>query len=279
MKRILISTIASAILAGIGAASAADMPLKAPPPPVVVDPWTGFYVGLNGGYSWGRSETNAGFFNATTGAAVVLPAGVTSSTFKLNGGVFGAQAGYNRLNGSFLWGIETDIQWSGEKGNSNYACISTLAGTGGTCTTQTAVVFPAGTAIDALSIQQQIDWFGTLRGRIGLVAMQSWLFYATGGLAYGEIKTSTTLTGLTAAGLVSTVAGSTTTTKAGWTAGVGVEGRINADWSAKAEYLYVDFGTVNTALVNTLTAPALLGTTSSKVTDNIFRVGINYRFH
>src|ERR1051325_948310 len=67
---------------------------------------------------------------STTGAPIVLPAGVTSSTFNLNGGVFGAQAGYNRLNGSFLWGIETDIQWSGEKGSSNYACISTLAGTG-----------------------------------------------------------------------------------------------------------------------------------------------------
>jgi len=76
---------------------------------VVVDPWTGFYVGLNGGYSWGRSETNVAFVNAA--GFIPAPAGsITSSTINLNRGVFGAQAGYNRLYGSFLWGVETDIQ-------------------------------------------------------------------------------------------------------------------------------------------------------------------------
>ena len=61
--------------------------------------------------------------------------------------------------------------------------------------------------------------------------------------------------------------------------GVGVEGRINADWSAKAEYLYMDLGTVSAAVVNPLTTGPLAATISSKVTDNIFRLGINYRFH
>jgi outer membrane immunogenic protein len=281
MKRILVSAIATAVLAGVGGASAADMPVKAPPAPVVVDPWTGFYVGLNGGYSWGRSDTNAAFYNATTGAVIVPPAGsVITSALNLNGGVFGAQAGYNRLNGYFLWGIETDIQWSGEKGSATFFCANPTTGTtGAPCTQQTARTFPAGTPIDALSIQQQIDWFGTLRGRIGTLATPSWLLYVTGGLAYGEIKTASALTGLNGNGVASTVAASLTTTRAGWTVGLGVEGRINDNWSAKAEYLYVDLGTVNTVIVNTATAPPLLAASSSKVTDNIFRVGINYRFH
>jgi len=89
MKRhIAFATAAIAALAVTGSAIAADLSrpvLKAPPPPVAVFSWTGFYLGLNGGYSWGRSRTTGTLSNATTGALIAT----ASNRFNLNGPLFG----------------------------------------------------------------------------------------------------------------------------------------------------------------------------------------------
>src|SRR4030088_1951555 len=95
-----IATAAFAAMAAIPAASAADLAArpytKAPPAMVEVWNWTGFYVGGNGGYSWGRSRTDVTYFNTVTGAPIVLPPGsIVSSGFDMNGGIAGGQAGYN----------------------------------------------------------------------------------------------------------------------------------------------------------------------------------------
>jgi outer membrane immunogenic protein len=74
---------------------------------------------------------------------------------------------------------------------------------------------------------------------------------------------------------------SATTTNVGWTLGAGVEGAIGGGWTAKFEYLYVDLGRASGTFLTTIpAAPAgvLSATYSSRVTDNIVRVGINYRF-
>jgi outer membrane immunogenic protein len=183
MKRILLSVCALAMFAGANVASAADLPVKAPPM-VVVDPWwTGFYVGINGGYSWGRSSTNVTFFNSVSGLPIVLPAGsISSAGFDMNGGVFGGQAGYNWQHGSFVTGIETDIQWSGQRGNATFLCAGTVGG--GPCLPGSTFL-PAGATGSVLSLQQKLEWFGTLRGRAGMLVTPNWLAYVTGGLAYG----------------------------------------------------------------------------------------------
>jgi outer membrane immunogenic protein len=276
MKRILVSAIASAVLAGVGAASAADLPLKAPPAPVVVDPlWTGFYIGLNGGYSWGRSETNVTFINTATGLPIVLPAGsTTTATFDMNGGVFGGQIGYNWQRDRLVLGVETDIQWSGQKGSANFLCAAPVLGP---CLPGLTFV-PAGATGTAMSMQQKLEWFGTLRGRGGVLVMPNWLLYVTGGLAYGEIQTNTTLSGFTLNGLAVAGGATTNATKTGWTVGVGLEGRIAGNWTGKVEYLYMDLGTVSGA-VSLAPAPTIAANWSSKITDNIFRVGVNYQFH
>ena len=96
------------------------------------------------------------------------------------------------------------------------------------------------------------------------------MVYATGGLAYGEVTTSETLNVNGAS-----VAFSTNRTKVGWT----VDGELRRQWSnwtAKLEYFYVDFGTVNDTLIGI--APITPIVTSSRVTDQIVRVGLNYRF-
>ena len=97
MKRTLL--IAALFASATVPALAADLPYKAPPPAPVMIPvvnWTGFYVGINGGYSWGKAGRELSFFNPLTGIQIIPPVGSGStSDSNLNGGLFGGQLGYN----------------------------------------------------------------------------------------------------------------------------------------------------------------------------------------
>jgi outer membrane immunogenic protein len=127
---------------------------------------------------------------------------------------------------------------------------------------------------------------GTLRGRVGYAAGPA-LFYVTGGLAYGGVERNGNIAGrsVTAVGgvTVSTFAGSygANSARAGWTVGAGGEARVSDKLTAKAEYLYVDLGSVNDSF-NTVFLTGGAGvsgthTIASKVTEHIFRVGVNYK--
>jgi outer membrane immunogenic protein len=275
MKKLIAASAALIAFAAAGAASAADMAVKAPPMAPVADPdWTGGYVGINGGYSWGRSSTNVTFFNSATGVAIVPPPGsITSSRFNLNGGVAGGQIGYNLQSGRWVFGLETDLQWSDERGNTNFLCAATA--TGGVCLPG-ATFLPAGATGATLSYSQSLQWFGTARGRVGVTLVPSVLAYVTGGLAYGSIKTSGNLSGFNPGGAAAALAFNNSTTKGGWTLGGGLETRLTDRWTGKIEYLYADYGTVSGAVVNTV---AGIGANySSRITDNVLRVGLNYHF-
>jgi outer membrane immunogenic protein len=267
-KLIMLAAGAVAGLAITSSAMAADMPArvyKAPPPIMPVFSWSGFYIGLNGGYSWGRSRTDGAFFNNTTGALIV--GGADRSDLK--GGVFGGQAGFNMQAGNFVYGIEADGQWSGEKGDTFAAC--NLAACIGTA-------FPPGGAVSATAtLNQKIDWFATLRGRLGVTVTPTVLLYATGGGAYGEVKSTGVVTGFNGLTAIS-VARNVTTTHGGWVVGGGIEGALGSNWTAKLEYLYMDLGTTTGSGVLTAAAPPLLATFSSRITDQILRGGFNYKF-
>ena len=86
--------------------------------------WTGFYVGGNGGYSWGRSNTDVSYFNTVTGAPIVPPAGsITSSRFDMNGGVAGGQAGYNwQRTATGFWALKPTSSGRTERGRAAYNC-------------------------------------------------------------------------------------------------------------------------------------------------------------
>jgi outer membrane immunogenic protein len=270
MRRIhgfLLASVASLTVGLASAASAADMPvyLKAPPP---VWSWTGFYLGGNVGYSWGKSDTSVSFFDSVTGALV----GQDSKTFSLNGVIGGGQIGYNWQTGKWVWGLETDIQASGQKGSADFVCAS---GCGPGPVTET--------------LNQKLDWFGTVRGRLGFTVTPTVLLYGTGGLAYGDIKTDGTIS--------DPVTFNTSTVKTGWTAGAGIEARISGNWTAKLEYLYMDLGNVSGGTVATPifvppcttvfaarggcnnTLNSTFSSTGSGITDNIVRVGVNYKFN
>ena len=99
-------------------------------------------------------------------------------------------------------------------------------------------------------------WSGTLRGRAG-VAFNNILLYGTIGLAYGDLQAQSTTTGV-----------SETRTSFGWALGTGAEIGLTRNWSARAEYLYVDLSARNYSLT---------GTTHSLAT-SLLRLGFNYRF-
>src|SRR5690348_6790762 len=112
-----------------GTASAADLKpaYKAPPaPPPVVDMWTGFYVGANGGYSWGPWDS--------TSIAPIFPGGTGfTASPNVNGWVGGIQAGYNwRINNTWLVGFEADVQATGQR---DTATTSTSFAVGATTVT------------------------------------------------------------------------------------------------------------------------------------------------
>jgi outer membrane immunogenic protein len=216
MRKVLLASV-GIIALGIASASAADLPRRPMPAkaPLYVPPawtWTGFYLGVNGGGGWGRSDFSAPF---------------ATGSFDTSGWLVGGTLGYNYQMGPAVLGIEGDIDYSDIRGSAPCA--------GTTCETRN-------------------NWLSTVRGRLGY-SFGEFMPYITGGLAVGDIKSSI-------AGI-----GSASETKAGWTAGGGVEAHISGPWTAKLEYLYVDLGR----------GGSVLGS-DSKFQTHIVRAGLNYKF-
>jgi outer membrane immunogenic protein len=283
MRRIIRTGIGLLALAGaMHPAAAADLQVKAPvfkaPPVVAVWSWTGFYAGLNVGYSFGRSGTTESFYDSGTGALLSS----IDNRFNMNGAIGGGQVGYNWQFNNWVVGIEADFQGSGQKGSSTVACASAICSApcpGPICGQKK--YDPVGGGPVTESLTEKLTWFGTVRGRFGVTVTPTVLAYVTGGLAYGEVKSDLNVAGTNCLTPVSALFGNSTT-KAGWTVGGGLEGQIVGNWTAKVEYLYIDLGTVTSGtLVTPVVAPSrgLLATNiSSHVTDNIARIGINYKF-
>lgn len=276
--------LAGFVLAGVvssGTASAADMPLKAPALQVS-DRWSGWYLGVNGGYG-DPSGIDIGASNSGTGAGALATNARASNTLAIpgnlktdpRGGVGGGQIGYNwRLGPQWLIGLETDFDYANIQGSD----LRMGASTNGTTLFNTF----ASTATVAGS--QNTNWLGTFRGRVGALLSDNFLLYATGGLAYAHISASTALseTGCNAFAGCTTVAGggAASSTRAGWTVGGGAEWSLNRNWSVKAEYLYVHLGNLtyaNSALV--FPAFSVVNTTSTAhFNTNLGRLGVNYKF-
>jgi outer membrane immunogenic protein len=315
MKKLMLASAALAAL--ISPAIAADLarPLyKAPPPPPVYS-WTGFYLGGNLGYSWGHARTDiAG--NATTLAPSApnlgfpgFPANVAfadSNTTRLNGVIGGGQIGYNyQLSPTWLLGFEADIQGSGERGSGTFADpFSTTVCSGVSVAHNNIFCGTTGTlnATALTAYEAKIRWFGTVRGRLGFLINDQVLLYGTGGLAYGGVSVSgsTSVNGSentnSRFGTVPLTPGanafSESKAKVGFAVGAGIEGSVwlPAGWTWKLEYLYVDLGSVDTVapfpgafvavpgFANFASPFAGAITTHTRFTDNIVRVGLNYRF-
>jgi outer membrane immunogenic protein len=267
MRKLVFAGVTLAALGVVQPALSADLPIepyKASPLIVPVYDWTGFYVGLNGGYSWGNSSNTY----TITGFAPV------GSSTHMNGGVFGGQIGYNwQPNRNFVIGIEADLQGTWQNGTDNPPSVATTTN----CNFFGAVLTCPGT--NSVGVDEKLRWFGTARARLGFVPWDNVMFYVTGGAAFGEVEWNATTTNAgTFAGATTTAINSATATSthAGWTVGGGSEWVLSGPWTAKLEYLFVDLGTIG----NTFTAggPVPTVTMTSHVRDNVVRIGLNYRF-
>lgn len=268
-----LKVLATAAFVAIAAspALAADMPVKARPAVVEVWTWDKWYIGLNGGYSWGRSDTSGTFYNNTTGAQL-SPTQYT--TLHLDGGVFGGQIGKNWQNGKWVFGIEADGQWSGEKGSALFTCVTPALG--GACNPVTAG--PGLGVSPTTTFNQEIEWFATFRGRVGGLVTPTALLYVTGGAVVAGINTNGVISGFAANQAPTSVAWSNDSTNWGWVVGAGLEARLGGNWTGKIEGLYMDLGSVSGAPVLATSSPPLRFNYHSDITDVVVRAGVNYHF-
>lgn len=248
IRKVLLSSVAIAAFAA--PVLAADLPARAPAPaPVYAAPvfsWTGFYVGVNGGYAGDKFRYPFG--GDIRGRPYAGKATVNSSGF-----LGGVTAGYNyQFARNWVVGIEADYDWGNVEGKVGL----------------TAAVGPFAAGLKAGS---QLDNLGTVRARLGY-SFDRALVYATGGWAYGQVKSSLTagIVGVGGIGLSKTVDAN------GWTVGAGIEYALTNNFSLKTEYLYVDLGKDNlyTADYGRLGSARLDVDTRA----HIVRAGLNYRF-
>jgi outer membrane immunogenic protein len=261
MKKFVIAALATcALIAPAIAADLAPRPFyKAPPPPPPpVWSWTGFYIGSNFGWigSTDNTITNTGTGAAGAGLALgIIPGSVSASHSNFIGG---GQIGYNwQWTPNWVVGLEADFDGIASPSTT---VISAFPGN--------AVFAPVQTGY-----ARALDDLGTVRGRIGYLTGPQWLWYATGGLAYGETKLQTAFACATCV-VPGNAVSLTDKWNVGWTVGAGVEWRFAPQWSVKAEYLYVDLGSIS----NTVGVFGSSLTSTYNERDNIVRAGINYKF-
>jgi outer membrane immunogenic protein len=263
MKR---RVLAAALLPFFATSSfAADMAVKAPPPPApATSSWTGFYVGGNIGYGWGDARTDTNWSNLGGFAGVPSASAVTTNTLKLDGASGGFQAGYNlQLSPMVVAGLETDWQATNARASANNSTAYSLLG-----------ILPA-TATS--NYQTKLLSFGTVRARLGYLAGAN-LFYATGGFAYGREEVGGTLNeSVGGIGIAASSGFGASQTATGWTVGGGVEGPIAKKLTWKAEYLYLDLNALNFSSPGPGAGEPYSG--SAQFRENIVRVGLNYRLN
>jgi outer membrane immunogenic protein len=246
MRKVL--GLVGAALLFAGPALAADLGTRPPaykaPALVPVFSWTGWYIGGNIGYGWGES-TSPGITSN-----VLDPNDPLENFFpslKPKGVIGGGQIGYNwQVNPNWVVGLEADFQGADIKASG----ANTLSGV-------------------TESLSQKLDFFGTGRGRLGWAA-GNWLFYGSGGVAYGNVKSTIGI-----ADALTSFTGSRSETRVGWAAGGGVNYAMTPNWILGVDYLHYDLGhtsvTVSDSVGGFITA-------SQKVGGDIVRGVINYKF-
>lgn len=264
MKRILIIAAALGIAS---AASAADFPqyTKAQLLPQSLYSWTGFYAGGFGGY--GFSNEAAGISGANPVGNFLVGTGAVPSSVKTDarGAVAGGFAGYNyQFAPQWVAGLEADLAFSDIKGRDGRVLTTAPLGFNASLTT---------------NVQHELDWYGTVRGRLGYLLTPNVMLYGTGGLAYGEVKGATTVTLATPIKAFNgTAAGAYDSTKVGYTAGGGVEWAILPNVTARAQYTYIDLGTHGFGANAVVLATPAGVNTSHKDDFHLATVGASYKF-
>jgi outer membrane immunogenic protein len=257
MKKTLIGI--AAIIASIGtSAFAADMAVKAPPPPAPVWSWTGFYLGVHAGGGWSKGDLRADYLPFP--AFNVFP---TLASSRASGALGGFQGGYNwQFANTWVAGLEGDYSWT--KMNSTLTVIPNQ------------IAPPVPIPVQPTTWTRNLDWLASARVRLGYTPMSNLLLYVTGGGAWGGFNYN--------GSFVNTAPGSNnwtapfSKTESGYAVGGGAEWMVAAHWLLRAEYLYYRLsGTSNLANNPVFPTFPILFTWNSTNT-NVVRVGASYKF-
>lgn len=244
--------------------------------------WNGFYAGANAGYGWGDAKSVSFSPNDIVSNIFTCGSGTCALPLstKTKGGLGGFQTGYNwQINSTSLIGVEADFNWAGIEG----------AGTNPT--------FRFAFGDTNFQQTQSLDWFGTIRARLGFLPSPGLLLYGTGGFAYGRVTENFVLNdrpGFAASvsnpsyGYACTAGsncfmGHASRLGTGWTAGGGVEYEIWKNVSLKAEYLLVNLGKGGSTDITALSSggadiPSSFTASDHTTQFSVARVGFNYRF-
>jgi outer membrane immunogenic protein len=204
--------------------------------------WTGFYLGVNGGFGTGTSDWTGDYIS---GGVV---AGSQDGSFDMSGGMVGVQAGANMQMGNFVLGIEGDVDWANISGEGD-------------------AIDPANATPSVPSAS--LDWLASLRGRAGF-AIDNVLLYGTAGVAWGGGELG--ITNLDGAGddVTADISAS------GWTAGIGAEMAVTDNMSIKAEYLYTALSMDEVSFDDVPPADSLA--VNSDLNFSTVKVGLNWSF-
>ncbi|WP_083991994.1 outer membrane protein [Bradyrhizobium embrapense] len=253
------------------AASAADLSernwTKAPPLLAPAFNWSGFYAGVNAGGGW----YDGGNITTSSNVSSLIPPGnivrVPLSNSNHAGVTAGGLIGYNYQMDRVVLGVEADF---------NYVDLKSTKGG------STTAAFPGGvTGNFNIANTSNIDWFGTVRGRIGFVPAERLLIYATGGVAYGEVKTNIANSSAFSTGLSRLWLGDNSDVRVGWTAGAGLEYAFTNNWTLRGEYLYIDLGSSGTTATFQGTDPLQSQIRYNASRENRFsvaRAALSYKF-
>lgn len=241
-------------LAGMTAAGAADLPAvaKLPSPPPLS--WAGFYLGVHGGYGWGRNDFS-------------LLASDFSHIGPLDsaGAVYGAHAGHNWQFGRAVNGIEIDFSAADIRGS----------------VSKSGVVPGQFTFDDTRT--DRAKYLATARGRLGWSATDNLLVFGTAGLAWQRFETSVDERHVSAVNAFQNGTTFTTTPfdRFGWVAGGGVEAKLpGSNWIGRVEYLHYDFGSVEASVNRASTFPGLppVAERAGRQSYDVVRAGLSYKF-
>jgi outer membrane immunogenic protein len=246
MKKFLLGAVGLVALSFAAPASAADLAArpytKAPPMIAAAYDWSGFYLGLNGG--WGSSRNC--YTNTAIAGVTVTPVG--EGCHDATGGTAGGQVGYRWQSGAFVFGLEAQGNWADLRGSN-----PSLAAPGATNRTR-------------------IDAFGLFTGQVGY-AWNNALLYVKGGAAVTDNRYEGLLTG------TGIVVDRTNPTRWGGTVGVGLEYGFAPNWSAGVEYDHLFMGTQNNAFTSVFPVAGVNTRTDSIRQDaDLVTARVNYRW-